>query len=146
MQMPSRHAGGGMTSQGLQGGFLKTHQVRHHQPAQDQVMTITEIGLERSKQTRYFCGQPRHLGHGWPFCGVVKRGVTHPSSYLQGGWPANPPVLVPLACISPKRQHNHHATLIHLSSLSIINLTILFALHSLEILSLKPSRWPQKMI
>src|SRR5215472_10662341 len=107
-----------MTGQGLQRGLLKTHQMRHHHPAQDQVVTITKIGLERSKQTRYFCGQPRHFGHGWPCCWVVKTGFTHPSSYLQGGWPATHPVFVPLAPIRPKRQHNHHANLIYLSSLS----------------------------
>src|ERR1700739_4497084 len=117
--MPSRHAGGAMTSQGLQGGFLKTHQVRHYQPTQHQVVAITKMGLEGSKQTRYFLGQPRHPGHGWPFCWVVKTGFTHPSSYLQGGWPANHPVFVSLSRISLERQHNHRTTLIYLSSLSI---------------------------
>src|SRR5262249_19946329 len=116
--MPGRDTSGGMTGQGLQRGLLKTHQMRHHHPAQDQVVTITKIGLERSKQTRYFCGQPRHFGHGWPCCWVVKTGFTHLSSYLQAGWPATHPVFVPLAPIRPKRQHNHHANLIYLSSLS----------------------------
>jgi hypothetical protein len=107
-----------MTSQSLQRGFLKTQQVRHHQPAQHQVMAMAKTGLERSKQTRYFLGQPRHLGHGWPFCGVLEIGFIHPSLYLQGGWPANHPVFVLLARIRPKRLHNHQATLIYLSSLS----------------------------
>jgi hypothetical protein len=41
-------------------------------------------------------------------------GFIHPSPYPQGGWPASPPVLGLLACISPKSQHNHFAALIYL--------------------------------
>src|ERR1700739_4485133 len=107
-----------MMGQGLQGSFLEAHQMRHHQPTQHQVVAITKMRLERSKQTRYFLGQSGHPGHGWPFCWIVKMGFTHPSSYLQGGWPANHPVFLPLARISLETQHNHRATLIHLSSLS----------------------------
>jgi hypothetical protein len=59
-----------MTGQGLQGGFLKTQQVRHHQPTQNQIVAVAKMRLERSEQTRYFCGQPGHPEHGWPFCAV----------------------------------------------------------------------------
>jgi hypothetical protein len=78
--------------------------------------------LGRSKQMRYFRGQQHHLGHGGPFCCVIKTDFTHPSSYLEGSWPANHPVFVPRAVISSQRQHNHHATLIHLAGLSSLYL------------------------
>src|SRR5262245_30533576 len=108
-----------MAGQGLQGGFLKTPQVRHHQPTQhDIVAGVLKIGLERSKQTRYFLGQPGHPGHGWPRCRVGKIGFIHPSPYRQGGWPASRPAFSLLARTRPKREHNHFTTLINPSSLS----------------------------
>jgi len=47
-----------------------------------------------------------------------KIGFIHPSPYPQGGWPASRPAFGLLPCTCPKRQHNHFATLISLSSLS----------------------------
>ncbi len=102
-----------MTGQGLQGGFLKTHQVRHHQPAQHQVVALAKMGLERSEQTRYLHGQPAHPGHGWPRCWVVKLGFTHLSTYLQG-LAGKPTSSRTPGLYSPEKTANHSATLIYL--------------------------------
>src|SRR5918992_1600202 len=77
-----------IAAQGLTGGFLKTDQMGHYQPAKDQKVTIAEPSPQRLKKSLYFFGQTRYLDHGWPLGGRMKN-VWFSSFYSQAGQPAS---------------------------------------------------------
>jgi hypothetical protein len=93
-QVPSGHMPGGVAAPSLEGGFLKTDELRHHQPTKDQKMTVAEQELEGKKKTLYFVRQTSYLDHGWPFWERMKGWLAFPL-FLSSGRPASksPPFL-----------------------------------------------------
>src|SRR5438093_37067 len=126
-QVPGGHPAWNIAGQPLQGGFLKTHQMRHHQPAKDGIVTIAEVGLEGGKQTRYFLRQPAEPDHGWPPLERLKMERIHPSLYSWGGWPASSPLTLLRRRRGGKIQDNHSVTHFKLSRLSKLKKSTAFS-------------------
>jgi hypothetical protein len=87
-QMPPSYVLRRIAAKGFTGGFLKTGQMCHHQPAKDQKVTVAKYRPQRLKNPLYFFGQSRYLDHGWPLGKRTKK-VWLSSFYPRAGQPAS---------------------------------------------------------